>query len=603
MQGKVINHRSPALQVIFLVLVTLFLTLPALAGPRLTWETEKQPPSLTTRLSADILQRLANRIMASPDDGSEVLAFKLRNAGDKTVVEDILRKLEKTPEPATVADLAARLQLHLAIYGMKPRIQSVRAIKHDARMLEAMWNSYSHGQTVLAEDAAAAARALLDAAQATHSAGMLANGIAMLRFIKARLVGAQGAWHHFSPESGRASLDGQLADNATLGLAFYNGYKVTGDTQWLVQARSLAEFILNRFFDRKLGGFFSRNSTSSRFYKPRELFVADKPVRSNGMAALLLYRVGREVGKKNYIEAAARSVATLQSRALHASAKDIMAFIYTYRALLKMNRHKPAASAGVLQDVSFGIIASLSFIAGMLGFLSPCTLPILPAYFAFASQSGRKNILLMTIAFFAGLALVFSLMGATATLLGALLSRHHDFLLRAGGILIALFGLASLLGKGFSGAGFRRRTALTLAGSFFFGMTFSLGWTACIGPILGAVLVMAATAKTAWSGAASLFMFAMGLSLPLMLLSLYLTRLDRNGWFWRFLRGKGWEINIAGHILYLHTTSMISGLIFIALGILMATGYITWLNRILPVGIQAWFAGIEEHMVSRFAGG
>ncbi len=588
-----------------LLAVTLFFSLTAMTNPKLVWEEGKRQPLLSTRLSVETLRHLENRVETSGGSRPEVLALSLSitaKNGNAAAIKDALQRLKKIPEPLTLTGLAARVQLYLAVNRVQSRPRYIEAIKHYAQALEKTWDSYSHGPTVRVRNAAAAACALLRAGNTVHSKGILANGVAVLRFIEARLVGKQGAWRYFTPKTGRASLNGQLADNAALGLAFYEGYKATGDTRWLNRARNLVKFILDRLYDHKLGGFFSRNSTSSRFYKPQELFVAKKPLRSNGMAALLLYRVGRDVGDRSYMEAAARSVAALQDRALRAPPEDITAFVYAYRALLRVNQPKPATDAEELQYASFGIIVALSFMAGTLGFLSPCTLPILPAYFAFASQSERKNILLMTISFFSGLAFIFSLMGATATLLGALVSQHHEFLLRTGGALIVLFGLASLLGKGFSGAGFRRQPALSLVGSFFFGMTFSVGWTACIGPILGVMLVLAATVKTAWLGAVSLFTFALGLSLPLMILSLYLGRLDRNGRFWRFLKGKGWEVRIAGYPLYLHTTGIISGLIFISLGVLMVTGYLTYLNRIFPVGMQAWFAGIEDSMVHRFGG-
>jgi len=581
---------------IFLLPPLLFFTFSAAASPRLTWETETQAPSITARLSTDMLRRLTNRIMTSANAGSEISIFKLRHSGNKTAAGDVSRKLEEMPAPVTVAALAARLQLHLAIYRATPRIQTINAVKHDVRILEKMWHAYSRGPEVLAEDTAATARALFAADQVTDSQS-IRDALAVLKFAERKLMGSHGAWRHFDPEAARPSMDGQLADNAALGLAFYDGYKATGNRRWLEKAQQLTDFIVKRLYDRKLGGFFFRNSSSSRFYRPRDLFVAEKHLRLNGMAALLLYRVGKETGEIHYREAAARSIVALQDRALHAPVRDITDIVTAYHALLG-NTGNYVTPARRLRHVGFGMIMVLSFIAGILGFLSPCTLPILPAYFAFASQSSKKNILLMTLAFFTGLALVFSLMGATATMLGALVSQHHEFLLRAGGMLIVLFGLASLLGKGFSGAALRQRPALSLAGSFFFGLTFSVGWTACIGPILGVMLVLAATAKTAWSGAASLFIFALGLSLPLMILSIYLGRLDRNGCFWRFLKGKGWEVRIAGHPFYLHTTGIISGLIFISLGVLMITGYLTWLNRIFPVGIQAWFAGIENSLVS-----
>jgi len=591
-----ITHHRPCVWPGILLPVLLFFTFSATASPGLTWETGKQPPSLTDRLSAAMLQRLTEKTMTSADAGSEILAFQLRHAGDKTAAGDILRKLKKTPAPVTVAALAARLQLHLAIYRVTPRIPLLNAITHDVRTLENAWHSYAQGQAVLAEDTSATARALLAAAQETGAQGRT-NALAVLTFAEKNLMGPQGTWHRFDSDTARPFMDGQLADNAALGLAFYDAYKATGNRRWLDKARQLTDIIFTRLYDRKLGGFFSRNSSSSRFYRPQELFVAEKPLRPNGMAALLLYRVGEATGEISYREAAAKSIAALQDRALLAPAANMIEMITAYQVLLENNEHQLTATQR-LRNTSFGIIMALSFIAGILGFLSPCTLPILPAYFAFASQSSKKNILLMTIAFFAGLALIFSLMGATATILGALISQYHAFLLQAGGVLIILFGLASLMGKGFSGAGFRQRPVLSLAGSFFFGMTFSVGWTACIGPILGVMLVLAATAKTAWTGAASLFIFALGLSLPLMTLSIYLGRLDRNGRFWHFLKGKGWEVRIAGHPLYLHTTGIISGLIFISLGILMVTGYLTWLNRIFPIEIQAWFAGIEDSLVS-----
>jgi len=589
-----INRRFCLWQGAFLSLLILFFGLSAVAGSRLTWETGKQLSPLTTRLSADMLQRLIDKIMLLPDVSTKMLGFELRNLSNETKAKSVLRKLERMPEPVTLAELAARVQLRFAIDRIQPHIQSSKAIKQDVRALELAWKSYSRGAMVLAEDASITAIALLNA-------GQIAAGISVLEFIEMRFVGRQGAWHRFDPKTGSADMDGQLADNAVLGLAFDEGYRVTGNSRWLDRAGQLAGFIFDRLYDRKLGGFFSRNSTSSRFYSSRELFVASKPLRSNGMAALLLYRVGRQTGEISYRVAAENSIAVLQNRALAARAVDIIDIVTTYRVIIESRKGGDTVAQG-LQNTSFSVIVILSFMAGVLGFLSPCTLPILPAYFAFAAQSGRGNILLMTISFFSGLALVFSLMGATATMMGALLSQYHEFLFRTGGVLIILFGLASLLGKGFAGAGFRQRPVLSLAGSFFFGMTFSVGWTACIGPILAAMLVLAVTAKTAWAGAASLFIFALGLSFPLMILSFYLGNLDRNGCFWRFLKGKGWEVRIAGYPLYIHTSGIFSGLIFVSLGVLILTGYLTWLNRIFPVEIEAWVAGVEGSLMSLLGG-
>lgn len=252
---------------------------------------------------------------------------------------------------------------------------------------------------------------------------------------------------------------------------------------------------------------------------------------------------------------------------------------------------KPALPAGLAAS------AVVSLLAGVLSFLSPCTLPILPAYFAFTFQSDRKRIVFMTFAFFLGLAASFTMMGAAATFLGSMLKGYMSIFVRAGGAVILFLGFFSLLGKGFSGVQFQERPSATFIGSFVFGMSFSIGWSACVGPILAAILVMAATQERAVSGMLLLFIYAMGLGLPLITLSLFFNRLDREGRFWRIIKGKGWDVSIAGKELHIHSNNLISGLLFIVLGALMLGDYLSLLNRIIPVEAQMWYASIEEKLM------
>jgi len=249
------RHPSSIWAGIFLLPALLFFTFSASANPRLAWETETLAPSITARLSTDMLQRLTNRIMTSENAGPEILIFKLHHSGNKTAAGDVSRKLEEMPAPVTVAALAARLQLHLAIYRATPRIQTINAVKHDARTLAKMWHAYSRGPEVLAENSAATARALFAADQVTDSQS-IRDALAVLTFAERKLMGSHGAWHRFDTETARPSMDGQLADNVALGLAFYDGYKATGNRRWLEKAQQLTDFIVNRLYDRKLGGFF-----------------------------------------------------------------------------------------------------------------------------------------------------------------------------------------------------------------------------------------------------------------------------------------------------------------------------------------------------------
>lgn len=252
---------------------------------------------------------------------------------------------------------------------------------------------------------------------------------------------------------------------------------------------------------------------------------------------------------------------------------------------------KPALPAG------FAASALISLFAGVLSFLSPCTLPILPAYFAFTFQSDRKRIVFMTFAFFLGLATSFTLMGGAATFVGSLLKGYMSMLIKAGGAVILALGIFSIVGKGFSGVQFQERPTATFIGSFIYGASFSVGWSACVGPILAAILVIAATQDRAISGMLLLFIYAMGLGLPLTILSLLFNRLDREGMFWRIIKGKGWDISIAGRELNVHSNNLISGLLFIVLGALMLGDYLSILNRIIPVEVQMWYARIEERLM------
>ncbi len=316
---------------------------------------------------------------------------------------------------------------------------------------------------------------------------------------------------------------------------------------------------------------------------------------------------------------------------------------------------------------SFLVLATLAFFGGVLSFLSPCTLPILPAYFAFASQSSRGQIATNTTIFMLGVATVFSLFGASASTLGKVLRQNQDLILLIGGALIVVFGTMSLLGKGFTGMSKEESTQTrdvnSFGGTFLFGMTFAAGWSSCIGPILGIMLTVAATTNSVIRGTILLFIFAMGLGLPLIIVSTFIGRLSRNSPIWRFLRGKGWFIStprliislvwalavwqillgttgylfdniasfdgqaimplhtygilalsIAGAVLwtfykgtekidlFLHSTSIVSGVLFLAMGVFMLSGQLTlitaWANEL--TANSEWFANLEEGLFNIF---
>jgi cytochrome c-type biogenesis protein len=260
---------------------------------------------------------------------------------------------------------------------------------------------------------------------------------------------------------------------------------------------------------------------------------------------------------------------------------------------------RPAASSafgsnGVL------VLVPAAFLAGILSFLSPCTLPILPAYFAFTFQARKQNVVLMTVTFFLGLATTVTVLGASATALSLLLLQNLRYITLLGGLLIIAFGAMSLFGKGFTGPQFQSRPATTAVGSYLYGATFAIGWTACIGPILGAILTLLATQGLAvFQGGLLAFIYALGLGSPLILVSIFFSRFGQGSRFWRFLRGKGFSFTLAGKALTLHSTIMISGLLLIVMGVLLASGKLTLFTQIASGSdLSRWVVELEERLGS-----
>jgi cytochrome c-type biogenesis protein len=259
------------------------------------------------------------------------------------------------------------------------------------------------------------------------------------------------------------------------------------------------------------------------------------------------------------------------------------------------------------QAISLGggnvlVLAPAAFLAGVVSFLSPCTLPILPAYFAFTFQARRERIMLMTIAFFLGLATTMVVLGATATALSQLLFRNLTTITFVGGLIVIGFGVMSLLGKGFTGAQLLDQPTASVTGSYLYGATFALGWTACVGPILGALLTLLATQGLAvLQGAILAFLYALGLGTPLIIVAGFFSRLGAGSRFWKIMRGRGFELNLGFTTLYLHTTSLISGVLLIVVGALLASGQLFWLSQWSQrTSLGQWAVSLEEAISKLF---
>ncbi|OGC81114.1 hypothetical protein A2943_01400 [Candidatus Adlerbacteria bacterium RIFCSPLOWO2_01_FULL_51_16] len=218
-----------------------------------------------------------------------------------------------------------------------------------------------------------------------------------------------------------------------------------------------------------------------------------------------------------------------------------------------------------------------AFFAGVFMFLAPCTLPIVPGYLAFISgvslggnmdavarRLARVKVLRNAVAFVLGFSFIFITLGASAGFLGAALGEWRFILARLGGAVIILFGITMLGVVRIPGLSvdWRMPTPRFLAlgrpeSSFLIGALFALGWSPCIGPILGTILLVASTSAVAFQGALLLGVFSLGLSLPFLLTAVLIHEatgfLSRIAWF-------------------VYLLSLTGGLFLIALGLLMVFG-------------------------------
>ncbi len=546
--------------------------------PGLTWTVHEAGPArfLRERFPAEAFRRTEQRLLDRWPGAPQVAAYVLAHGGDRPEPElrGWVGRIAAPPE-AGIRQRALRALAFATAAGVLQDPPLRRRAVREALEAARQWEADREAGRVTAPDTAWAARALA-------AAGLRERARKILGYAREHLTGPQGAFHRYDPATRRASGQGVLEDNALLGLAFLEA----GDGALAETGLALARLVWVRFRDPRLGGFFARNAASAPEREP--VFVPEKPLGPNAAAARLMEAAWRRTGDRRFARAAARAVVAL--RASIAEAPEGADLLAVYRAL-GAGPPDPARPA-------FLPLLVLSFLAGVLGVLSPCTLPVLPAYFAFAAGSGPRQILVRTVSFFVGLALSFSAMGVSAGLLGGALGRHLPALQRLAGAVIVALGVASLLGRGFTGLRLRDRPATTPAGSFVLGLAFSVGWTACVGPILAAVLVLAATREGALAGGVLLFVFAMGLGLPLTGLSLAMARMDRNGRLWRLLRGRAWSVRVGGRTLLVHSTGLLSGTLLVGLGLLVATGRLAALNRILPLGPAAWLAGLEERLLA-----
>lgn len=233
-----------------------------------------------------------------------------------------------------------------------------------------------------------------------------------------------------------------------------------------------------------------------------------------------------------------------------------------------------------------------AFIAGLLSFLSPCVLPLIPSYITYItgisfadlqaehpSHIIRQKSILHSLCFIIGFTTVFVMLGASATYIGSFLHENATIIRKVGGVLLVLLGihvtgllpLRFLLGE--KRVSIKHKPA-GYVGSYLVGIAFAAGWTPCIGPILAAILAVAATEERVYQGVLLLLLYSLGLGVPFFLSALALHRFMEV--FNRFKK-------------YIHLFEIITGVFLVVIGALI---YTNWLSR-LSGYVTIFYKGIE----------
>ena len=252
----------------------------------------------------------------------------------------------------------------------------------------------------------------------------------------------------------------------------------------------------------------------------------------------------------------------------------------------KIRQYNQEQAVFYLQNLSFFV----AFVGGMISVLLPCTLAILPAFFAYTFKE-RREITKMTLVFFAGFSLIFVILGIFASAIGQTLASiqvaNTKMLVMAAGALLILFGIMTILGKGFNFINLDKKTGHDIFGIFSFGILFGLGWSACLGPVLAGILLIASTFHNYFYAGALLFFYSLGLFVPLFLISIFFDKFNLTRVSW--IKGKEFEVKIFGKTFFIHTTKVAAGILLIASGsVFIIFNGTTVINTLDPLKISIY---------------
>ncbi len=249
------------------------------------------------------------------------------------------------------------------------------------------------------------------------------------------------------------------------------------------------------------------------------------------------------------------------------------------------------------QQIALSVTFLIAFIGGILTFTSPCGFVVVPTFFSYIFKE-RKRAMFMTAIFSLGMTIAFIIFGIIAGLLGNFFNQYKEFFATISGILLVLFGVMLIFNKGFSLFDFRVKHKPNHSwGAFFLGFFFAIGWTPCVGPILGGIIVLAAGVGSVFKSALLFGFYALGVALPLMIVSYFSDKYDVAKWF----TSKHIEFNFFGKKIHTHWYGIVGGMLLIIIGLIMFFGkgtgiFMEKIPQYLPWRMDT-FTVVNEYLV------
>ncbi|MBI4148631.1 cytochrome c biogenesis protein CcdA [Candidatus Woesearchaeota archaeon] len=250
-------------------------------------------------------------------------------------------------------------------------------------------------------------------------------------------------------------------------------------------------------------------------------------------------------------------------------------------------------------DYQLTLAQSLSFavavLAGIITFASPCGFVVLPMFFSYLF-SERRQAVQMTIMFSLGLIAAFVLFGVIAGFAGEVFNPYKEYAAVISGILLIALGVMSALNVGFSFFSHQARPTrhTSHTGMFALGALFAVGWTPCVGPVLGGIFILSANAASLGQSMLLFAGYALGVAIPLVSAAYLSDRFDVA----KFMTGRALHARVLGHSVYTTTYNLISGVILVIVGVIMVTGkgtgfFMNTIPQYVPWTME-WFVAAND---------